>query len=535
MPYLFHHLVKSSQTRFPQRIALQHKQQQLSYTELQYNIELITNQLMSLGLSTQNTKQDRVAIYLGKCIESIISFYAISACGAIFVPINPHLKNRQVGHILNDCTAKILITSSQRFQQLLLSSQNSLSTILKSIEHVILIGYNSTLPTTPIQQHLWSSMIKQAKKFRNNQAAEINETDTVAILYTSGSTGKAKGVVLSHKNLVCGAESVTSYLKNHSEDKILALLPFSFDYGLNQLTTACYSGACLVLIEYLLPQDIINAVSRYQITGLAAVPPLWIQLAKLKWPEQSTHTLRYFTSSGGVMPAKTLTQLRQLLPHSKPFLMYGLTEAFRSTCLEPEFIDTHPGSIGKAIPNAEILIVNNKGKLCAEDEIGELVHRGPLVAKGYWNNQIASARVFRPIKSVLPRQSAREIAVWSGDLVKYDADGFIYFIERSDEMIKTSGYRISPTEVEEVFQQHENIVNAIAIGVPHFELGQAILLICIVNSIISADQLKLYAKNYLPAFMCPKDVIIETELQHTANGKIDRQALKKQYINTYNN
>jgi acyl-CoA ligase (AMP-forming) (exosortase A-associated) len=525
LPYLFHHLVENTQKQYPKHIALYDKQQQLSYTQLQNNIETITVQLLSLGLS----KADRVAIYLGKSIESVISYFAVSACGAIFVPINPYLKSRQVDHILRDCTPKILITSTQRLHQLQTYPQT-----ISTIEHIILVDQAAALQPESSKQHSWSAMLKQTIKqttyVEENSLTAISDTDTAAILYTSGSTGKAKGVMLSHKNLLCGAQSVSSYLKNNHHDKILAVLPFSFDYGLSQLTTAFYSGASVVLLDYLLPRDVIKAIIKYQITGLAAVPPLWIQLAELKWPEQAKKTLRYFTNSGGVLPKKTLYKLRQLLPDSLPYLMYGLTEAFRSTYLEPKFIDSHANSIGKAIPNAEILIVNNEGILCNENEVGELVHRGPLVAKGYWNNVNASAKTFRPISSILPQQLADEMAVWSGDLAKYDSDGFIYFIERNDEMIKSSGYRISPTEIEEVFMEHESIVNAIAIGLPHPQLGQSILLICTINSVISVEDLKTFAKQYLPSFMCPKDIIIENQLPQTSNGKIDRLAIVKKFM-----
>jgi len=526
VPNLFHHLVQNSQKQYPNHIALEHKTTQLSYIELQTKIEQLSQFLLSLGVSSQKNNSERVAIYLGKTIESVISFFAVSASGYIFVPINPYLKSKQVEHILNDCTPKILITSSPRLSQLLSSSQT-----LTTIEHIILVDQAKKPLDINIQYHYWSVIFENTKHSQKKliKQDKIIDSDTVAILYTSGSTGKAKGVMLSHKNLICGAQSVSSYLNNHDQDKILAVLPFSFDYGLSQLTTAFYSGACIVLLEYLLPRDVIKAIVKYQITGLAAVPPLWIQLAKLNWPEEAIKTLRYFTNSGGVMPTKTLQQLRQALPSTLPYLMYGLTEAFRSTYLDPKMIDKCPNSIGKAIPNTEILIVKKDGKLCDANEIGELVHRGPLVAKGYWNNKIATDKIFRSIDHTVGQQSAHEIAVWSGDLVKKDTDGFLYFVERNDEMIKTSGYRISPTEIEEVFLQHEKIVNAIAIGIPHTELGQTIFMCCTVNSDISVDQLKKYAKQYLPGFMCPQEIIIVTELPQTANGKIDRQALINKY------
>jgi len=216
--------------------------------------------------------------------------------------------------------------------------------------------------------------------------------DMAAILYTSGSTGQPKGVVLSHINLIEGAKSVADYLDNTAEDKLLAVLPFSFDYGLSQLTTAFLSGASVVLLEYLMPRDVVNAVARYQITGLASVPPLWIQLAELDWPKEASNSLRYFTNSGGAMPGATLSQLMSALPDTAPYLMYGLTEAFRSTYLHPDEISNRPGSMGKAIPNAEILVINQRGKICQSHEEGELVHKGVHVAMGYWQAEEKTAK-----------------------------------------------------------------------------------------------------------------------------------------------
>ncbi len=537
MQKLFHQLVHSKAKLSPNAFCLQFKEQRISYLELQKSIEVLSTYFLSIGLE----KQDRVAIYLGKNIESIISFFAISSSGGIFVPINPYLKKRQVTHILSDCTPSILITSSSRLEQLQLSLEQKLS-----IKHIILIKKNHIFSLKNERDsskiHLWENLLWQEKVnhkafTKTEQTLNIKDNDTVAILYTSGSTGQAKGVMISHNNLFYGAKSVSSYLNNTAKDKILAVLPFSFDYGLSQITTAFYSGACVVLLEYLLPRDVIKAIEKYQITGLAAVPPLWNQLAKLTWPEKAKQSLRYITSSGGVLNKKVLQQLKQHLPNTLPFLMYGLTEAFRSTFLEPSFLDKkhldkYSTSIGKAIPHAKILIINKKGKLCKADEEGELVHLGPLVANGYWNNRKATAKVFRPISLSLTDHSPTELAVWSGDIVKKDVDGFIYFIERNDEMIKSSGFRISPTEIEALFVDHKEILNAIAIGIADTEIGQSITLICTTNSDISVDDIKKFAKQSLPSFMCPRDVIIKDALPLTANGKIDRQSLKKEYEKT---
>jgi acyl-CoA synthetase (AMP-forming)/AMP-acid ligase II len=224
----------------------------------------------------------------------------------------------------------------------------------------------------------------------------VIDGDMAAILYTSGSTGRPKGVVLSHRNVVAGAVSVSQYLENTPQDRILSVLPLSFDYGLSQLTTAFHVGACAVLMNYLLPRDVIRAVERERITGLAAVPPLWVQLAQLDWPATVTDHLRYITNSGGHMPKPTLDGLRARLPKTRPFLMYGLTEAFRSTYLPPEEVDRRPDSMGRAIPNAEILVVREDGTPCAPGEPGELVHRGIHVALGYWNDVEKTAERYKP-------------------------------------------------------------------------------------------------------------------------------------------
>lgn len=356
-----------------------------------------------------------------------------------------------------------------------------------------------------------------------------------AILYTSGSTGRPKGVVLSHRNLVAGAASVASYLGNNADDRILSVLPLSFDYGLNQLTTAFEVGACAVLMNYLLPRDIPAAVAVHGITGLAAVPALWTQLARQAWPQ--VDTLRYITNSGGVMPQATLASLRRMLPATKVFLMYGLTEAFRSTYLPPEELDRRPDSIGRAIPNAEVLVLRPDGSPCAAGEPGELVHRGALVSLGYWNDAAQTAQRFRP----LPRSGAGlplpEIAVWSGDTVKRDEEGFLYFVGRADDMIKVSGYRISPAEIEEVILASGLAAEAAALGVPHPALGQAIVIVAKrAEKDVTPATLLQECRRCLPAYMLPSHIAVnEEDLPRNPNGKIDRKALQAEFAGLFEN
>lgn len=357
--------------------------------------------------------------------------------------------------------------------------------------------------------------------------ARVIDTDMAAILYTSGSTGNPKGVVLSHRNMVAGAKSVSQYLENSPADRILAVLPFSFDAGLSQLTTAFAVGAKVVLINYLLARDAVRTCAEEGITGITGVPPLWIQLAELDWPAAASKSMRYFANTGGHMPRATLDRLRKVFPAAKPFLMYGLTEAFRSTYLDPAEVDRRPDSIGKAIPNAEILVVRPNGELCEPDEPGELVHRGALVAMGYWNDPERTAERYRPAPGRPAGICLPEIAVWSGDIVRRDEDGFLYFIGRRDEMIKTSGYRVSPTEVEEIVYSSGLVGAAAAIGVPHPKLGQAIVIVASApaGSHLDTEALLVHCQHAMPLYMVPLRIVERADLPRNPNGKIDRKML----------
>jgi acyl-CoA ligase (AMP-forming) (exosortase A-associated) len=484
--------------------------------------------LEQLGL----TVDQRVAIYLPKQIETVVSFFATSLAGGIFVPINPLLKGPQAQYILNDCSVTVLITSLSRYLQM----QDYFDQV-KSLEYIILT--DCPVEKLPHQCSNWQSFLtacddQQAAMATPPFPVKISQ-DVAAILYTSGSTGNPKGVVLSHQNLVAGAKSVAEYLANAPQDKLLAVLPFSFDYGLSQLTTALLSGASLVLMEYLLPRDVIKAVAEYQITGLAAVPPLWVQLAELEWPAEARACLRYWTNSGGAMPRSTLTQLRNRLPNSTPFLMYGLTEAFRSTFLDPAEIDRRPTSMGKAIPDAEILVLNANGESCSAGEHGELVHRGPHVALGYWNLPEKTAARFKPLTKTMATGMTDEIAVWSGDTVYKDEQGFLYFVGRQDDMIKSSGYRISPTEVEDCVYQYPGVSEVAAIGVDHSALGQAVVLVIKAADPTGFDETGLlkYCQQQLPNFMQPRAVKLIPNLPRNPNGKINRPLLAREYTDLF--
>ncbi len=511
MTALVHELIVRSAHRNPEAIALSEGGQAISYRELAGEVAQAADLFLGLGLA----RRERVAVYMDKRIATVVSMFGAAAAGGVFVPVNPLLKPPQVAHILQDCSVRILVTTPERLALLrpVLADCTDLQCVVIVSDQAQAEGCVS-----------WAERKHAAHRVPHRSI----DGDMAAILYTSGSTGKPKGVVLSHRNLVAGAESVSEYLENRPEDRILSVLPLSFDYGLNQLTTAFYSGACAVLMNYLFPRDVIRLVAREKITGLAAVPPLWVQLAQLDWPPGVDEHLRYITNSGGAMPTHTLAALRGKLPGTRPFLMYGLTEAFRSTYLSPDEADKRPDSIGRAIPNAEILVVRPDGTPCVAGEEGELVHRGVHVALGYWNDAGKTAERFRPAPGLPAGLPMPEIAVWSGDTVKRDEEGFLYFIGRRDEMIKTSGYRVSPTEVEGVIYDTDLVLEAIALGVAHPVLGQAVVLVIHApgqNESVS-EKLMAACKRQLPAFMVPARIVAKDEaLPRNPNGKIDRTLL----------
>ena len=341
-----------------------------------------------------------------------------------------------------------------------------------------------------------------------------------ALLYTSGSTGRPKGVMLSHANLWLGAVSVASYLGMAEDDVTLAVLPLSFDYGQNQLLSTWYAGGCVVPLDYLTPRDVTKACARHGVTTLAAVPPLWVQLVEQDWPNDAVTRVRRLTNSGGALTVDLVRKLRNIFPQAKLFPMYGLTEAFRSTYLDPALVDSHPTSMGKAIPFAEILVIGDSGDVTAPGEEGELVHCGPLVAQGYWNDPARTAERFKPAP-VASRYGG--MAVWSGDRVRRDADGLLYFVGRRDAMIKSAGNRISPQEIEEAALASGLVAEAAAIGVKDERLGQAVHLI--VRGSGDDEGLRAVLKRDLPNFMQPQAIRWVERMPLNPNGKIDRAAL----------
>jgi acyl-CoA ligase (AMP-forming) (exosortase A-associated) len=476
----------------------------LSYKMLNDRVGVLAAWLQGQGVA----KGDRVATWLSKTEMACVMPLAAARAGLVHVPVNPLLKQAQVAHIVEDSGAKLLISNAGR---------------LKTLEEKLVGGACVTF-----EDKMVDSALDRIGSPMPASALTTDVSDLIAILYTSGSTGRPKGVMLSHANLTLGAISVAEYLTLASDDRTLCVLPLSFDYGQNQLFSTWAAGGCAVPLDYLTPRDVMKACARHKITTLAAVPPLWVQLVEQEWPPEAVASMRRLTNSGGALTPTLVKQLRAIFGvRTDIYAMYGLTEAFRSTYLDPALIDDNPTSMGTAIPFAEILVVDEQGAIAGPDQAGELVHCGPLVAQGYWNDPERTGQRF---KSAPVASKFGGTAVFSGDTVSRGEDGLLYFVGRDDSMIKSSGNRISPTEIEEIAAESGMIAEAVALGVPDERLGQAIRLFVTPmgrgpDTSTMPEQLGKYLKQNLPNFMHPRDIILLSEFPKNPNGKLDRNAL----------
>jgi acyl-CoA ligase (AMP-forming) (exosortase A-associated) len=519
MDFLIHHMLRTSFERSPDKEALVHGDQRLSYGDVARRTGGLAKGLRSAGVA----RGDRIGIYLEPSVAQVVSIFGISEAGGVYVPINATLFPEQVGHIAKDCGMKGLITTAAKLFSLAAVLQQ-----IPTLEFVILSG-DGDVPQLALPIHHLDELCKLSGP--PDWREQTISKDLAAILYTSGSTGKPKGVMLSHANVMAGSTIVSTYLGITDSERILAVLPFSFDAGMNQLMTAFQQGATIILINFVFAREVVQMLLKERITALAGVPTLWSLLAQPNSTLQKHPLpgLRYITNTGGAMPQAVLKVLRQTLPNTKIFLMYGLTEAFRSTYLPPEELDQRPTSMGRAIPDTEIVVLNEHGQLCKPGEIGELVHRGPTVSLGYWNRPEDTARALRPNPLLPPELDDCEKVCYSGDLVKMDEDGFLYFIGRRDTMIKSSGFRISPNEVEEVLFQSGKLRGAAVIGIPDEVLGQVIKAFVVVKDgeQLDTEALLTMCGDKMPRYMVPKFIEVLSEIPKTSSGKVDYPALRR--------
>jgi len=446
----------------------------------------------------------RVASWGAKNELTCLMPLAAARAGIVYVPINPLLKRAQVAHILSDSGAVMLMGTRSRIATL---EDGDVPAECRSMDEqdVLTSAYDAAI---------------------EHGASSADPNDLTAILYTSGSTGRPKGVMLSHANLWLGAVSVAHYLGMAEDDVTLSVLPLSFDYGQNQLLSTWFAGGSVVPLDFLFPRDVAKACAKHSITTLAAVPPLWVQLTELEWPTEASASLRRLTNSGGALTTDLVEGLRDIFAVADIYPMYGLTEAFRSTYLDPSMVAEHPTSMGTAIPFAEILVIDDEGEVAGPDAEGELVHCGPLVAQGYWQDPERTGERFKPAPDA---SKYGGMAVWSGDRVKRSADGLLYFVGRRDAMIKGAGNRISPQEIEEAAIATDLVVEAVALGIPDDRLGHAVHLV--VRGTSNEDEqssLSKLLRKELPNFMQPQTIHWREAMPLNPNGKIDRTALYRE-------
>ncbi|HEX5701222.1 MAG TPA: AMP-binding protein, partial [Rubrobacter sp.] len=463
--FTLHDLLHNSVARDPQKTAVVDGDTKYTYEDLERQSGSLGAALAEAGVG----RGDRVGVYLEKSWEAIVAMLAASRIGAAYVNVNPLFKAPQVEYLAGDCDIRVMIGDTPKLEELQ----------PKTVQTAF---YRGAKPEGPAAR----TYVDVAEALEGEGLTEdrnVTESDLGTILYTSGSTGMPKGVSTSQRNVVAGAQIVSTYLKNTPEDRILSALPLNFDAGMSQFTTSLRAGATLYLLRSRLPGDLLKALRRHEITGVTGVPPLWALLIRgaRSIREKPLSHLRYLANTGGRIPQANLDELRDLLEPAgtKIYLMYGLTEAFRSTYLAPEEI--HRSSpeqgncIGKAIPNTEIMVITKEGKEAAPGEPGELVHRGPTVAMGYWGNEDATKKAYRPNPLAPPELLDVERVVYSGDTVKRDEEGYLYFLGREDAMIKNQGYRLSPEEVENLLLSSGLVHEACAFGVENPAVGQDVI------------------------------------------------------------
>lgn len=455
----------------------------------------------------------RVLLHLDKSLEAVVALYGCWIAGGVAVQASSVLRSLQVHHLATHAEVAQFWTVPR---------------LAARLDEALLESFPPCDMAAQLEL-LWS----KRETPQECLPAIGSGTELAALLYTSGSTGLPKGIMLSQENLLAGARIVSQYLGLRGEDRLLSVVPFSFDYGLNQLLGAVQVQATLVLQRSPLPADVCRSLKQQRISVLAGVPPFWIQLmdGRSPFPQQAFPDLRLITNTGGVFPADLVQRYRAHLPHTNVVKMYGLTEAFRSTYLPPSQLDVRPHSMGRAIPECTLLVIDEQGQLCSPGTAGQLVHRGPTVALGYWREEEASAQSFRPDPQ--PEAAARDgdgkprPVVYSGDLVVEDEDGYFSFIARMDEMIKSLGYRISPNEVEQMARHSGLVQDAVATGTSHPEMGAVIHLHVVPHQsdTFSEEDLRGYFREQAPRYLWPAEITMHPQFPRTPNGKVDRRAV----------
>lgn len=514
-------LLEDANISHKDKIALVHNDKKITYEELFKRVNQVAFYLKELDLP----KDSRIGIYSTKSIDQVIAILAILSTDYILVPLTRLLQPEQVEYIIDDCDIKCIITDKVKIEKIQESNFNGQ-----------IISYERT-------EHNLASFEEIYKYYNKPYTCDVNGHDNAVITYSFGLTGKPKGIVISHRNLIDSARVVSQYLKLEEWDVISGTLIFNLDYGLNQIFCSLYKRATLALHRFILAGDFFNHIIKDKVTVLPIMPINITQMFdedEYKLPSaELLSNIRVITSSGGNVTAKMLKDLDKYFPDAKFYSMHGLTEAFRSTYLEPAQIWIRPDSIGKAIPDVELYVINEEGYECKTREIGELIHRGGYIYKGYWNAPVETKERFKSIdilKNVinLEGQLCDEIVVASGDYVYKDEEGYLYFVSRRDDMIKTRGFRVSPYEIESVVSKNIPQIEQCAVfSIENQEIEEEIVLVYSSKNEIPVNEILFELKNHLASYMIPNKIIYNKSLPLVPSdkNKINKEILKENIMN----
>lgn len=497
----------------PDKTAVVCGSSRITFCQLNRQANCLAHALIDRGLQ----RGDRVALFLDNSIEACLAVFAVLKAGGVFLPINPTTKADKLAFLLNNSRAAALVMRS--------CSESLVAGLppTHALRHVITIDESVAADLRPAARvDCLSGLLSEFSHATTEPAKRSIDLDLAALIYTSGSTGHAKGVMLSHLNMTTAARSITTYLENRSDDIILNALPMSFDYGLYQLLMAMRVGATLVLENgFTFADPVLQTIAREKVTGFPIVPTMAAMLLRLDLSAYDLSSVRYLTNTAAALSIEHISGLRRLFPQARLYSMYGLTECKRVSYLPPEQIDVRPGSVGRGMPNQETWIVDEFGQPVGPGTVGELVVRGAHVMQGYWENEAATTRRLKP------GRMPGERVLHTGDLFKADEQGYLYFVGRRDDIIKTRGEKVAPREVEQALSKHPDVHEVIVFGVPDKLLGSAIHACVTVRekSLITPQELRRYCAGAMEDFCVPRVIRTVDAIPRTRNGKFDKQAL----------
>jgi amino acid adenylation domain-containing protein len=514
-PFTIDDLVQRGRRLWPDRVFILNAGQEVTFRQLSAAVDSFAGWLWRAGIRSG----DRVGVHVQKSPEEIVAMLAATRIGAAWVNLSVHWNAQQVRDQAEDCGMRILVTGPRRASELLADD------LPATLEKLVVLGDGAVEG----DRGRWLPWEEAQGALPHRHSAPI-ETDLAAICYTSGSTGRPKGVMLSHRNFVAATQIVAEYLHNSAEDRLLAVLPCCFNYGLLQILTMLLVGGQVVLQRVTMPAELASALAEHKITGVAAVPSIWTPLVNhLSEVGGSFPHLRFLTNAGGKCPDAMLARLPELFPDTSIYLMYGMTETIRATYLDPDLFAAKRGAMGRPTRNTEIFIVDADGRPCPPGEAGELVQRGPTLAMGYWRRPEATAEKFRPCPGLGAFGS--ELFCWSGDIVRADEDGVLWFVGRKDFMIKSNGVRVSPSEIEEVIHHFPGVQHAVAFGVADPFAGEAIEAAVEAGEAgVDLEALRRFCRARLPGYLQPRRLHLwPGRMPTTGNGKTDVKAVIQAY------